>query len=713
MCLGEKPPGQDSDAEGADPPVAAGGEDEGGPFKGVLDFVLQPVTMPLAASVGSVFAGSLVMTLSIGFVLVHWAFSPPSPGGTALGGTPPPGIVQEQARQTTLSQKSVLFEEILRDISDAYVDKVNPEKLFETGVRAMLGSLDPYTEFENEEGNENLEITIMGGYGGVGLGVSEDWRITEKGQERDPTRFRVANAMEGYAYDAGLRPGDHLTAVDGKELSGKKIEDVTQLLRGKPGSPVTVSFQRDGDVKGDQRSAKLTRQVVRLRDVPLALMLEPQGDGIGYIVLRGFAADAGKEVKAALEVLKAQAPGGQLKSVILDMRGNPGGLLTQAVEVAEQFLPKGATIVGTEGRNGPLGGYTSGTDPTVGPDTRVVVLTDGFTASAAEIVTGAIQDHDRGVVVGERTFGKGLVQEVLGLPFKSSLKFTVARYLTPSGRCIQSTEYTSDGREKVKVADKTSDKTGAADKNADKGADKDLDADADDSDGAYRATRIKDQDRKVFKTDKGRIVRSGGGVEPDVPIRPEEATEIEFQLEDQNAFTNFAASYALKHPDVINERTMWKDSDIVNDQVYEEFMAFVSDKPNSGFERRTRFDSAIDQIGGALVADGFSTEVQAEAGKLKSMVQKQLGEDLLRHKRAISVAVEDALRQRVEPEKIRLAHRINHDRVLNRAVKLASSPEYAELLQAGRTIAIPDKPSQVEAPSVRTALNSDRTSSVE
>jgi C-terminal processing protease CtpA/Prc len=170
--------------------------------------------------------------------------------------------------------------QILRDISSAYVDSVNPDKLFETGMRAMLGSLDPYTEFENEESNRDLEITIMGGYGGVGLGVSEDWRITASGQERDPTRFRVANAMEGYAYDAGLRPGDHLTAVDGKELRGKKIEEVTQLLRGKPGSPVTVRFQRDGDAPSDERQAQLTRQVVRLKDVPLALLLEPKDDQV-------------------------------------------------------------------------------------------------------------------------------------------------------------------------------------------------------------------------------------------------------------------------------------------------------------------------------------------------------------------------------------------------------------------------------------------------
>jgi len=600
------------------------------------------VSVPVA--IFSWLVGSVALT---GAVFVALVYLVPEPEITE----PSSSVVEDVA----------LFEHILRDIDSGYVEKVSTEQLFETGVRAMLGSLDPYTEFENNKAAENLQIQTFGTYGGVGLGLSEDWKIGSDGRERETKSFRVMNALEGYAYDAGLRTGDHIFQVDDVKLEGKTIADVTSLLRGKPGSDVRVAFYRDGVEKPGE--IILHRDQVHINDVALAMRIGPWADSIGYIQLKGFAADAGREVKNALLQLKESSTDGKLKAVVLDLRGNPGGLLTSAVDVAEQFVPRGSVIVTTKGRDGPVWSYTSQRDPVLDPSTRVIVLTDRRTASAAEIVAGAIQDHDRGLIVGEKTFGKGLVQQVAHLPYDTSLKFTVAKYYTPSGRCIQSVQYREGGELGSLDGSKASEGK------------------------SYVSREVKDGERKTFKTSKGRLVRDGGGVEPDLMIPAPSQSEIELQLVEQGAYLNFASKWAVEHPDLINEKLIWQDNDIVTPQVFDEFVRYISDKKESGFELRTRFDGAIRELSEAVSLGGFP-KLKTELDGLQDLAHSELLIHIMEHRDLISQRIEDALRARCEPETVRIAHALRHDQYVSKATEIAMNPRaYDSFLSEGVAIA--------------------------
>lgn len=253
-------------------------------------------------------------------------------------------------------------------------------------------------------------------YGGVGLGISLD--------RRDPSRVVVISAFEGYAYDAGVRPGDVLETVNGQPVANLGVSATSDLLRGDPGTPVSITVARSGEPAA--LSFSLTRRRVVIKDVPVAALLGAPAEGVAYIRLASFARDAAEECRFALRGLDAavrEAGGSGVTSLVLDLRGNPGGLLTSAVEVAEVVLPKGSVVVSTKGRGlGQEPRYVSSAEPAIGPAVRLAVLVNGGTASASEIVAGAVQDLDRGVVVGSRTFGKGLVQNVQTLPYDTALK---------------------------------------------------------------------------------------------------------------------------------------------------------------------------------------------------------------------------------------------------------------------------------------------------
>ena len=357
--------------------------------------------------------------------------------------------------------------------------------------------MDPYTEFESAQEATDLTESIDGKYAGVGLVITgtpaqangkasgskilpqaaqedvqklQDGDISSSNTVADPileeddddedelddfqvqqklelnkarkNGIRVVNAFEGYAFDYGLRVGDKLVAIDDQPITeNTSVDQVRNSLRGEPGTLVSISFEREG-VPGVQ-TITMPRQVVRMRDVKLATLVGNPTDGVGYIQLTGFASDAGREVRQAIMSLQRaaeDASGGErsLQGLVLDLRGNPGGLLTSAVDVASLLVPRGSDIVAAKGRGFPGILYRSRVDPLLDPNTKLAVLVNGNTASAAEIVSGAVQDLDVGIIVGsDRTFGKGLVQNVEELPFNSALKFTVAKYYTPSGRCIQ------------------------------------------------------------------------------------------------------------------------------------------------------------------------------------------------------------------------------------------------------------------------------------
>ncbi|KAJ1440508.1 hypothetical protein B484DRAFT_415530 [Ochromonadaceae sp. CCMP2298] len=394
-----------------------------------------------------------------------------------------------------ISAPVTLFQTVLEDLEGDYVDKIDTAKLFKTGMKAMLSSLDPYTEFEDLQSAKSMQESVSGRYGGVGLvigntkappknprtqpkpslkptegaavvgavgdgagagvvGVLEGAEAgtaagAEAGAEELAARgakwgVTVQDAFEGYAFDADMRAGDRLITVGGVDVTRKDVEQVRDLLRGEPNTDVDIEFARS-DYPGTTRVAKMStlhRQLVRISDVKLATLLGDPQDGVGYIELSGFNTNSGRDFRSALLTLRHTAPH-DLSGLVLDLRGNPGGLLDQAVEIVSYLVPEGSEVVAAKGKSDPEVVYKSGTKPLRSPGMRLAVLVNKGSASASEIVSGAIQDLDAGVIVGpSTTYGKGLVQKIVPLPFEGALKYTIAKYYTPSGRCIQAIRYT-------------------------------------------------------------------------------------------------------------------------------------------------------------------------------------------------------------------------------------------------------------------------------
>eukprot|EP00535_Pseudo-nitzschia_heimii_P013645 CAMPEP_0197194936 /NCGR_PEP_ID=MMETSP1423-20130617/30172_1 /TAXON_ID=476441 /ORGANISM="Pseudo-nitzschia heimii, Strain UNC1101" /LENGTH=902 /DNA_ID=CAMNT_0042648455 /DNA_START=288 /DNA_END=2993 /DNA_ORIENTATION=+ len=620
-----------------------------------------------------------------------------------------------------LSQPVTLFETILADLDAGYVDPVDTNKLFETGVSAMLKSLDPYTEFEAKEDAQQLNEGIMGRYGGVGLVISgatprdlkeiqkvtggkdvasssvnklkqdatpsgskllpddavqdsmaptadqssgvdedeeEDKFIKQRRKEQlkalakaQNKGIQVISAFEGYAFDYGMRTGDRLTQVDDLvvEKGRTTVEDVRNVLRGTPGTMVNIQFERDG-VKGIQE-VTMPRTVVRLRDVKLATLVGKPSEGIGYISLSGFAASAGNEVRGAIMALEQaaeDASDGQhsLKGLILDMRGNPGGLLTSAVDVASLLVPNGSDIVSAKGRGFPGVTYRSKTDPLLDKNTKLAVLVNRGTASAAEIVSGAIQDLDVGIIVGtDRTFGKGLVQNVEDLPFNTALKFTVAKYYTPSGRCIQSVNY----------------KEGAS---------------GDDNDGKYTSSKISQKDRQVFYTKSGRTVRDGGGVEADYKVAAPKASALEITLLRSDIMNEYASRWS--------QRNQLTNNFEVTDEIYKDFQDFVDVKARNGdIKLEALYSNGLEDLKRILGQSGYKAS-EREVEQLKTQIVKEVKKDFEKYKKDIKEDIATSILARYIPESMIMERGLNTDAQVQAAIKvLGNDQSFSKILARG------------------------------
>lgn len=540
-------------------------------------------------------------------------------------------------RDSLLREKVALFDLILQDINSSYVDKVDINKLFETGVNSMLGTLDPYTQFENNAQAVEMSVKTNGRYAGVGLGISLGDPVS--GGKTRP--IIVVSAFEGYAFDAGIRPGDVIEAIAGNPVDGNSLERVTDMLRGEPGTVVDLTVKREGSTQ--PLTFTLARKNVHIKDVPVSTFVGNPKDRIGYIRLQSFAKDAGAEVREAVEKLIGSAdsnmPGSGLGGLVLDLRGNPGGLLNAAIDVSEIFVPKGATIVSTKGRglgSGPT--YVSAKEPLLPPNVPLAVLVNGQTASASEIVAGAVQDLDTGVVVGSKTFGKGLVQNVQELPFKTALKYTVGKYYTPSGRCIQSLNYQQSN-----------------------------------GDGPVEVTEVQESQRQEFKTQRGRIVRDGGGIEPDVEVQSR-PTFLELALQRQNMYFRFANKYGadLKQPAL-------PENFEVTDSMYRDFVKFVS---TSEFKYESKFDEAFSELDNMYSDVGYET-ARSRVGDLKRATQMDMKSDFIRHEKEIRVQIDSAIRYRFQPDSERIIAELRNDDQLAEALRVLKEPtEYQELLQA-------------------------------
>ena len=467
-----------------------------------------------------------------------------------------------------------LFGDLYEALASEYVDAIDAERLMRTGITAMTGALDPYTVFLDEGTAANARFRQQGGVGGVGA-------IVEVRDGR-PVVTAVVEATSAEAQ--GLRPGDAPVSVAGRPAALLSAEAISRLLLGDPGTTVELVVEREGEpepVRFDLVRAEPTDAVVSFSG--------PLGDGVGYVKLDKFFGDASAEITGALAALQA---GGELRGLVLDLRGNPGGLLGEAVEIAELFLPAGTLVTATRGRSeGTSRAYRTANPPTA-PALPIAVLVDGASASASEIVAGALQDHDRGVVIGETTFGKGLVQVVRPMPYGTALKLTVSRYTTPAGREIQRLSYRQ----------------------------------------GERAAAVPDSLRQTFQTANGRPVRSGGGIEPDLALDRGAESELERALVRTAAFLRFANRYAAEHPDL-------PDGFRADAALLRDFQRFVEAE---GLTYRTEAERRADALAESLAEAGYEGADGALAD-LRRAVEREKGRDFERH----AARLQDRLRAEI------------------------------------------------------------------
>ena len=402
-------------------------------------------------------------------------------------------------------EKLDLFVDALSKVESYYVDPVDPQKLVTGAINGMMKRLDPFSNYLDAKSFDELTVQTQGQFGGLGIVVSvrDSW----------PT---VMTVLEGTpASSQGILPGDRIVEIEGKSTHSLAIDEVVSKLRGPEGTKVAISVQ--GVDEGAPRSVTITRRIIHVKSIPYTTVFS---GNVGYIRLSSFSATSGDELTDALNTLQAQGA----KGIVLDLRGNPGGLLSEAVDVSERFLPKGAVVVQTRGRapNSDQTFYAEETRPNL--QQPIVVLVDEYTASAAEIVSGALQDHDRALVVGEPTYGKGSVQSLLNLPgSKAALKLTTAKYYTPSGRSIHKDAYNAHLGEEAA-------------------------ADDDDEEGAPPADTTSIANKPKFKTDSGRTVYGGGGITPDIVIHPDSLFGPALEIERRILTFQFANHYVASHP---------------------------------------------------------------------------------------------------------------------------------------------------------------------
>ena len=489
-------------------------------------------------------------------------------------------IGQEKQNNFEISKSIDIYNSLLRELNLNYVDEIDPAELNEIAIDAMLNELDPYTVFIPESEIETYKLMTTGEYGGIGAIIQYDGEYT-----------RISDPYEGWpAQKAGLRAGDAILSVNGVDTHKKPTDQVSELLKGQPGTEVTLSIKRYGVEK--PITFTLKREKVKIDNIPYATVFD---NGIGYVNLSGFTKNAASEMKQHLIDMKNSH---ELKGFIIDLRGNGGGLLNEAVEIVNFFIPKGKPVVSTKGKSQHAGSVFSTTNPSVDEQLPLAILVDGGSASASEILSGAIQDYDRGVVIGQRTFGKGLVQNILPLSYNTQMKVTIAKYYIPSGRCIQEIDYSKNKADTL---------------------------------NAQRSTLISEQG-KPFKTAAGRTVYEGHGIMPDVKVEPSKYAPVTAYLYARNYIFDYATKYAHEHPTIASAKTFK-----VDDATYADFMKFVNDK---GFVYTTESEKKLIEFKKLAKDEGYLESISTQIDALEHQLKADKDNDLLKNRDDI----EDLLR---------------------------------------------------------------------
>jgi carboxyl-terminal processing protease len=536
-----------------------------------------------------------------------------------------------------------VFGLIYQEISRKYVDPVDPDKFMKAGINGMLGTLDPYTVLIEKEDNAQLQIITHGKYGGLGMSISV----------RDGWATVIEQPYEGTpALKAGIREGDRIIEVDGVPTKDMNVEEVASRLRGEVGTEVDLKIVREGEP--EPLVYHLIRAEITIHDVTYSGIIR---DGIGYVKLSRFSKNAGYEVNQAVRDLKAQG----LKALILDLRNNPGGLLEAAVEVAENFVKKGEAIVSTKGRvEGSDKAYRSEKDPALG-NLPLVVLVNGLSASASEIVAGAIQDLDRGVIMGETTYGKGLVQTVVSLTRDSALKITTAKYYVPSGRCIQKEQPHPD--EQADLLASAAEDAGLAD----------VPSEAESSKSAEKNEKASPE---IFRTKNGREVYGGGGIKPDIETLNQKLNRFESTLRRKAMTFNFAVAYASKHP-AIKERDFK-----VDDNVVAEFRQFLRDKK---FTYTSQSELQLAELKKTAASEGYLADLQPSLTTLEQALQHEKDDDFTKSQDFVRQELEREIAGKLFGSKAQVEVTFDDDPAIMKALEiLLSADNYNAVLNGAK-----------------------------
>ena len=521
-----------------------------------------------------------------------------------------------------ISKNLEIFNDIYKQLDLFYVDTLSADTVIEWGIDAMLRQVDPFTEYYPEEGLDALKEMTTGKYAGVGAIIryykKEDYVMIVEPLEDSPAR------------DAGVKAGDLIVAIDGEDMKGKNTQEVSNQLRGDAGSTFELSVKRTG--VEEPLVFKVTRRNIAMPPVPYYGMVS---DSVGYIYFERFVDGCSRDVRRAVVDLKEKGA----KSLVLDLRSNGGGLLREAVEVANLFIPRGKKVVYTKGKLASVNSeYYTEKEP-LDLDIPMVVLVDGGTASSAEIISGAWQDLDRAVIVGRRTYGKGLVQMIRELPYHGSLKVTTSRYYIPSGRCIQAYDY------------------------------RHLNPDG-------SAGTVPDSLTRVFKTAGGREVRDGGGIKPDVVVEPDSLPSIVYDVAASDVLVEYVNQFANAHPSIAPAGEF-----SLSDEDYGDFVKLVE---QSDFTYKRRTEEVMKLLESAARFEGCYEEAKPEFEALAKKLSGGVGADLEKpkSKKAIKESLESNIVSRYYFNRGAILQQLKDDKDLKTALEiLADKKRYEQLLK--------------------------------
>jgi len=521
------------------------------------------------------------------------------------------GFVSLQDKEFEILKNLDIYYSLFRELNLFYVDDTNPEKLISKSIDGMLVSLDPYTQYIPESKAEEYRFQTTGEYGGIGALI-----------RKTPEYVLIAEPYENSpATRAGLKAGDMLLEIDGKILKDQQINDISELLKGSPGTVIQLTIKRSSNNTTFKK--KILREQIVIPNVPYYGMLTNE---IGYIRLSNFTPNAATEVKDALQFLKTSKGA---KSIVLDIRGNPGGLLIEAVNICSLFVSKGQEIVSTKGKVKQFDNVYTTTGNPIDNTIPIVVLVNRSSASASEIVAGSLQDLDRAIILGQRTFGKGLVQTTRHLSYNAQLKVTTAKYYIPSGRCIQALDYTHRNE-----------------------------------DGSVGY--IPDSLITEFKTKNGRKVLNGGGVQPDIKVDPEVISNIGFSLYSKNLLFDYATVYAAKH-DSIKHPSKYT----LNDKDYDEFLKFLKDKP---FDYETESEAKLDDLIAAAKKEKYFGLSETEFNALSAKLSHNKDKDLQTFKDEIKDLLTEEIVSRYYFQKGRIEYSLISDNQVAKAIEVLKDP---------------------------------------